>query len=716
MFAAADALGMTRTRGRICEKIVSYAKNWESLWKGSQNLLAEALQRIEGYYAVTIDAEIMSKAGSGFQEAGLAVIGILMAALLLAVCCFRRGKWIGYGMLIFWFLAPFCVGTVIQADAMILLIGSGVGIYCSSARKGEMSRGQRELTAAVVICLSVGIGYLWLREPMIKLTESPETFQKDVKAFLERKRIVSGGVGSGKIGEADELVQGEEEQLRLICNEKPNQALYLRGFVGGEYENSEWRKKKISSLKGKTGQEGEELLARPFELLKETEQVKRLTVQVQKANPKYRYEPYFSAYEDAAVYGDSFAEGGERTYETKFCTASAKKVLKRKGQEDYDAVVEKTYLEVPDSVAGGLRQAAEETAGDDMEEICRKIHTYLSENTVYTLKPGRTPVGKDSVLYFLNENKKGYCMHYAAAAALLLRLQKIPARFVSGYLVEPGLFQKTGNGYQAVLTGGEAHAWAEYYVDGFGWVPFEATPGFVSVTSGIAAGITEYVPKEASNSNTPEETVQETEIPDQELDQTGEQTEQQEEQKEEPGTLSTESSKEPENPEKIEKNGGVSGAEQVRLSIKTALWFKILFGMIALLFVGLCTVTGNRIYRICQIRKHSESEKEMVCYLYERFGSMIKNFGYDWKAFEDAKTFAEELTKGFHSVSEVQAEQFYELAEQAYFGGNEFQKEDLRYMQKLYRKIRREGEREAGFWKKIKIKWWKNYDLVEKWN
>ena len=716
MFAAADALGMTRTRGRICEKIASYAKNWESLWKGSQNLLAEALQRIEGYYAVTIDAEIMSKAGSGFQEAGLAVIGILMAALLLAICCFRRGKWIGYGMLIFWFLAPFCVGTVIQADAMILLIGSGVGIYCSSARKGEMSRGQRELTAAVVICLSVGIGYLWLREPMIKLTESPETFQKDVKAFLERKRIVSGGVGSGKIGEADELVQGKEEQLRLICNEKPNQALYLRGFVGGEYENSEWRKKKISSLKGKTGQEGEELLARPFELLKETEQVKRLTVQVQKANPKYRYEPYFSAYEDAAVYGDSFAEGGERTYETKFCTASAKKVLKRKGQEDYDAVVEKTYLEVPDSVAGGLRQAAEETAGDDMEEICRKIHTYLSENTVYTLKPGRTPVGKDSVLYFLNENKKGYCMHYAAAAALLLRLQKIPARFVSGYLVEPGLFQKTGNGYQAVLTGGEAHAWAEYYVDGFGWVPFEATPGFVSVTSGIAAGITEYVPKEASNSNTPEETVQETEIPDQELDQTGEQTEQQEEQKEEPGTLSTESSKEPENPEKIEKNGGVSGAEQVRLSIKTALWFKILFGMIALLFVGLCTVTGNRIYRICQIRKHSESEKEMVCYLYERFGSMIKDFGYDWKAFEDAKTFAEELTKGFHSVSEVQAEQFYELAEQAYFGGNEFQKEDLRYMQKLYRKIRREGEREAGFWKKIKIKWWKNYDLVEKWN
>ena len=240
------------------------------------------------------------------------------------------------------------------------------------------------MTAAVVICLSVGIGYLWLREPMIKLTEPTETFQKDVKAFLERKRIVSGGVGSGKIGEADELVQGEEEQLRLICNEKPNQALYLRGFGGGEYENSEWRKKKNIFFKRKTGQEGEELLARPFELLKETEQVKRLTVQVQKANSKYRYEPYFSAYEDAAVYGDSFAEGGERTYETKFCTASAKKVLKRKGQEDYDAVVEKTYLEVWDSLPEDLRQAAEDTAGDDMgENAGRSCITLLREYGLY---------------------------------------------------------------------------------------------------------------------------------------------------------------------------------------------------------------------------------------------------------------------------------------------------------------------------------------------
>ena len=55
---------------------------------------------------------MMSKAGSGFQEAGLAVIGILMAVVLLPVCRFRPGK------LVIWLrnadflvLAPFCVGT-----------------------------------------------------------------------------------------------------------------------------------------------------------------------------------------------------------------------------------------------------------------------------------------------------------------------------------------------------------------------------------------------------------------------------------------------------------------------------------------------------------------------------------------------------------------------------------------------------------------------------
>ena len=40
--------------------------------------------------------------------------------------------------------------------------------------------------------------------------------------------------------------------------------------------------------------------------------------------------------------------------------------------------------------------------------------------------------------YFLTENKKGYCMHFASAGVLLLRAAGVPARYVEGYVVNEG--------------------------------------------------------------------------------------------------------------------------------------------------------------------------------------------------------------------------------------------------------------------------------------
>ena len=70
---------------------------------------------------------------------------------------------------------------------------------------------------------------------------------------------------------------------------------------------------------------------------------------------------------------------------------------------------------------------------------------------------------------FLFVTQSGYCVHYASAMVCLLRACGIPARYVQGLLYNP---DKT----EGVVTGGNAHAWAEAYISGLGWVRYEPTP------------------------------------------------------------------------------------------------------------------------------------------------------------------------------------------------------------------------------------------------
>ena len=69
--------------------------------------------------------------------------------------------------------------------------------------------------------------------------------------------------------------------------------------------------------------------------------------------------------------------------------------------------------------------------------------------------------------------KKGYCLHFASAMAILLRDampgKPIPTRLVEGFL--PGEI----NGTTSTVRIRDAHAWVEVYFPGFGWIPFDPT-------------------------------------------------------------------------------------------------------------------------------------------------------------------------------------------------------------------------------------------------
>lgn len=142
---------------------------------------------------------------------------------------------------------------------------------------------------------------------------------------------------------------------------------------------------------------------------------------------------------------------------------------------------------------------------EDYRDIYRSlmldvIVNRLAQTTHYDRNTPAPPAGEDYVDWFLNHAQQGYCMHYATSAVLLLRAAGIPARYVSGYVADVPHSGKTE------VTDYGAHAWVEYYIDGVGWVPQEATPGYEGNAMGDAMGdvsVPSAAPTASANAETP---------------------------------------------------------------------------------------------------------------------------------------------------------------------------------------------------------------------
>lgn len=108
------------------------------------------------------------------------------------------------------------------------------------------------------------------------------------------------------------------------------------------------------------------------------------------------------------------------------------------------------------------------------EEAAEFIQKEFEENTVYDYEPGATPSGQDFAEYFLFENKKGFCVHFATTAVLMYRIMGYTARYAEGYAIPPSAYKEQPDGsYRAEVTGDMGHAWCETYEDK--WVIREHT-------------------------------------------------------------------------------------------------------------------------------------------------------------------------------------------------------------------------------------------------
>ncbi|WP_221794815.1 transglutaminaseTgpA domain-containing protein [Oceanobacter mangrovi] len=128
-------------------------------------------------------------------------------------------------------------------------------------------------------------------------------------------------------------------------------------------------------------------------------------------------------------------------------------------------------LQLPESGNPRLRQWVREqlAAGTPPEQLMNSLLERFRQSFVYTLKP---PVlGADDIDQFLFDSQRGFCAHYAGAFVYTARLAGIPARVVAGY--QGGQWNSTEN-YLSVRQY-DAHAWAELWRDGQGWVRVDPT-------------------------------------------------------------------------------------------------------------------------------------------------------------------------------------------------------------------------------------------------
>ncbi|MGY0560753.1 transglutaminase TgpA family protein [Luteimonas sp. A277] len=115
------------------------------------------------------------------------------------------------------------------------------------------------------------------------------------------------------------------------------------------------------------------------------------------------------------------------------------------------------------------RQWRAEAGPTDDLQIVKRALQWVTNEFSYTLA---TPLpGRHSVDEFLFDEQAGFCEHFSSAFVVLMRAAGIPARVVTGYA---GGYRNRFGDYWVVRRM-DAHAWAEVWLDGRGWVRVDPT-------------------------------------------------------------------------------------------------------------------------------------------------------------------------------------------------------------------------------------------------
>jgi transglutaminase-like putative cysteine protease len=153
----------------------------------------------------------------------------------------------------------------------------------------------------------------------------------------------------------------------------------------------------------------------------------------------------------------------------------------------------------PKTLEFALRLRQRYPNDSDAQMAQRVLQLFGQQPFRYTLAP--PPLGVHAVDEFLFNTRAGFCEHYSSAFVILMRALDIPARIVVGY--QGGEINRVDQ-YLEVRQR-DAHAWAEIWLQGRGWVRVDPTAAVaperierganvaLPTTTGIAAGLGQFI-------------------------------------------------------------------------------------------------------------------------------------------------------------------------------------------------------------------------------
>lgn len=311
--------------------------------------------------------------------------------------------------------------------------------------------------------------------------------------------------------------------------------IYLRSFYGDTYENGKWIKKSDFSRMEKEYHDASRMtawqnaigLATLLNGYYDDETnlaTEKYTITMEKLSTKYTYLPYCIDPYSIDAKGDiDFDEDffitkskGTKKIEVSACPGFFDGSLEMSSLEpeqplevnnDFYAAYNNYVMENYTAKQGGdgivsedakwLLRTGQLTSNmmytgyireNDANRIAaaQLVQQFLTSKAFKYSKNPPSTGGKDVVENFLSNSRQGFCVHFASAGTMILRQMGVPCRYVSGYCAKGDSFKSGENdGDICEVKDSQSHAWVEIYLDDFGWIPVEMTPGYYENVTGV---------------------------------------------------------------------------------------------------------------------------------------------------------------------------------------------------------------------------------------